>query len=272
MAQRSPLGEVFYVVALTVLPAVLFLGLVTYVRVLQSSIEDILYARAINRIRHYYTEIDPSQAHYFLLSGRDDFRGALANMCIRDSWTQFLFTMPERGRGDQRPARRGHGGAGRRHGRRAAAAADRAGRDGLRDRRAGPPRRLPGAPLRHHAGDSDGALPLEPAAPDPGPRRGMLLGGGVVGQGAAMRTQVGIVGAGPAGLLLSHLLHLEGIDSVVLELRSREYVEQRVRAGVLEQGTVELLEAAGVAGGCGARAWSTTASSCARAAAATASR
>jgi hypothetical protein len=94
VAQRSPLGQVFYAVALTVLPAVLFLGLVTYVRVLQSSIEDILYARAINRIRHYYTEIDPSQAHYFLLSGRDDFRGALANMCIRDSWTQFLFTMP----------------------------------------------------------------------------------------------------------------------------------------------------------------------------------
>jgi hypothetical protein len=94
VAQRSPLGEVFYAVALTVLPAVLFLGLVTYVRVLQSSIEDILYARAINRIRHYYTEIDPSQAHYFLLSGRDDVRGALANMCIRDSWTQLLFTMP----------------------------------------------------------------------------------------------------------------------------------------------------------------------------------
>jgi hypothetical protein len=94
VAQRSPLGNVFYAVALTVLPAVLFLGVVTYVRVLQSSIEDILYARAINRIRHYYTEIDPSQAHYFLLSGRDDFRGALANMCIRDSWSQFLFTMP----------------------------------------------------------------------------------------------------------------------------------------------------------------------------------
>jgi hypothetical protein len=94
VAQRSPLGEVFYGVGLTVLPAVLFLGLVTYVRVLQSSIEDILYARAINRIRHYYTEIDPSKAHYFLLSGRDDMRGALANMCIRDSWTQFLFTMP----------------------------------------------------------------------------------------------------------------------------------------------------------------------------------
>lgn len=61
-----------------------------------------------------------------------------------------------------------------------------------------------------------------------------------------MRTQVGIVGAGPAGLLLSHLLHLRGIDSVVLEARSRQYVEQRVRAGVLEQGTVDLLNEAGV--------------------------
>jgi len=61
-----------------------------------------------------------------------------------------------------------------------------------------------------------------------------------------MRTQVGIVGAGPAGLLLSHLLHLEGIESVVVESRSREYVEQRVRAGVLEQGSVDLLVAAGL--------------------------
>ena len=94
VAQRSLFGEIFHVVALTVLPAVFFLGLVTYVRILQSSIEDILYARAINRIRHYYTEIDPSQAHYFLLSGSDDVPGALANMGLRDSWTQFLFTMP----------------------------------------------------------------------------------------------------------------------------------------------------------------------------------
>ena len=61
-----------------------------------------------------------------------------------------------------------------------------------------------------------------------------------------MRTQVGIVGAGPAGLLLSHLLHLEGIESVVVERRSREYVEKRVRAGVLEQGTVDLLREAGL--------------------------
>jgi p-hydroxybenzoate 3-monooxygenase len=57
-----------------------------------------------------------------------------------------------------------------------------------------------------------------------------------------MRTQVGIIGAGPAGLTLSHLLHLQGIDSVVLEARTQEYVEQRVRAGVLEQGTVDLMK------------------------------
>ena len=61
------------------------------------------------------------------------------------------------------------------------------------------------------------------------------------------RTRVGIIGAGPAGLLLSHLLHLRGIESVVLENRSREYVERRVRAGVLEQGTVDTLRAAGIA-------------------------
>jgi p-hydroxybenzoate 3-monooxygenase len=63
-----------------------------------------------------------------------------------------------------------------------------------------------------------------------------------------MRTQVAIIGAGPAGLLLSRLLSLAGIASVVLEQRSRAYVEARIRAGVLEQGTVAALERAGVAG------------------------
>jgi p-hydroxybenzoate 3-monooxygenase len=61
-----------------------------------------------------------------------------------------------------------------------------------------------------------------------------------------MRTQVGIIGAGPAGLVLAHLLHLKGIDSVVLETHTRDYIEQRVRAGVLEQGTVDLLIQSGV--------------------------
>jgi p-hydroxybenzoate 3-monooxygenase len=63
---------------------------------------------------------------------------------------------------------------------------------------------------------------------------------------STLRTQVGIVGAGPAGLVLSHLLHLEGIDSVVLESRSRQYCEERIRAGVLESGTVDLLVQMGV--------------------------
>jgi p-hydroxybenzoate 3-monooxygenase len=61
-----------------------------------------------------------------------------------------------------------------------------------------------------------------------------------------MRTQVAIIGAGPAGLLLAHLLYLRGIESVVLEARGQEYVENRVRAGVLEHQSVDILNAAGV--------------------------
>ena len=61
-----------------------------------------------------------------------------------------------------------------------------------------------------------------------------------------MRTQVAIIGAGPAGLLLSHLLRLAGVESVMLESRSREHCEHRIRAGVLEQGTVDTLDEAGL--------------------------
>ena len=64
---------------------------------------------------------------------------------------------------------------------------------------------------------------------------------------ARSETQVGIVGAGPAGLMLSHLLHLNGISSIILEARSRAYCEERVRAGVLEHTSVEMLRQAGVA-------------------------
>ena len=63
-----------------------------------------------------------------------------------------------------------------------------------------------------------------------------------------MRTQVAIIGAGPAGLLLAHLLKQSGVDAVVLERRDRDYVENRVRAGVLEQVTVDLLARLGLAG------------------------
>ena len=61
-----------------------------------------------------------------------------------------------------------------------------------------------------------------------------------------MRAQVGIVGAGPAGLMLSHLLHLAGIESVVLENRSRDYIESRIRAGLIEQWASDLLVETGV--------------------------
>src|SRR5689334_917529 len=62
----------------------------------------------------------------------------------------------------------------------------------------------------------------------------------------AERTAVGIVGAGPAGLVLSHLLARAGIDSVVLEMHDRPYVESRVRSGVLEHSTVEVLDELGL--------------------------
>ena len=63
-----------------------------------------------------------------------------------------------------------------------------------------------------------------------------------------MRTQVAIVGAGPAGLLLSHLLARDSVESVIVETRSRDYVESRIRAGILESSTVELLDAVGLSG------------------------
>ncbi|HWL00829.1 MAG TPA: FAD-dependent monooxygenase, partial [Microbacteriaceae bacterium] len=59
------------------------------------------------------------------------------------------------------------------------------------------------------------------------------------------RTRVAIIGAGPAGLLLAALLHRDGIDSVVIDERSREEIEQTIRAGILEQGTVEVLRELG---------------------------
>lgn len=65
----------------------------------------------------------------------------------------------------------------------------------------------------------------------------------------SMRTRIGIIGAGPAGLLLSHMLHLHGIESVILEARSREYCENRIRAGVLEHPVRELLIDSGVGDG-----------------------
>ena len=76
-----------------------------------------------------------------------------------------------------------------------------------------------------------------------------------------MRTKVAIIGAGPAGLLLGQLLHAYGIDNVILERQTPDYVLGRIRAGLLEEGTVALLDKSASARARIARAWSITASS-----------
>jgi hypothetical protein len=89
----GPDSEVFQIFALTVLPTVFFLGLFTFVRLVESSVEDILYGRAINRIRNYYLEIAGADARYFMMSGYDDALGVISNMGIEPgSRWQLLFT------------------------------------------------------------------------------------------------------------------------------------------------------------------------------------
>ncbi len=92
VGQVSDLGQPFFVFSLVLFPSLFFLGLATFLRVLQTSMEDVLLARGINRIRHYYIEIAPDVRDYFILSTHDDFRGVLHNMAARESWWQPLVT------------------------------------------------------------------------------------------------------------------------------------------------------------------------------------
>jgi hypothetical protein len=94
VGQSSSSDEMFDVLALTVLPTLFVLGLVTFLRLTESSIEDFRYGQAINRIRHYYLEIAGDRASYFLLSGNDDRHAVWANMSVRPSRWHSLFTMP----------------------------------------------------------------------------------------------------------------------------------------------------------------------------------
>lgn len=88
---RQPdLGEPFYVFSLVLFPSLLFLGLVTFDRVLQSAIEDDAAARGINRIRHYYVEIAPQLAPYFMQSTHDDDAGTAQNMGLVSVWWQIF--------------------------------------------------------------------------------------------------------------------------------------------------------------------------------------
>jgi hypothetical protein len=92
IGQASRMGETFLIFAFVLLPTLLFLGLVIFERLLQSAIEDTLYARGINRIRHFYLERAPATQPYFVLSDRDDNAGVMGNMGIERSNLQVLLT------------------------------------------------------------------------------------------------------------------------------------------------------------------------------------
>jgi hypothetical protein len=91
IGQVSDVGDTFQLFALAVVPVLFWLGLLTYVRVLEKTIEDLFYARAINRIRHYYLELAGDDARYFLLGGNDDVAGVFANMATSPSRAQILY-------------------------------------------------------------------------------------------------------------------------------------------------------------------------------------
>ena len=92
VSQASGSGDLFDVFTLIVLPTVYVLGLFTFVRLVELSIEDIFYGRAINRIRHYYLDQAGEDARYFLMSGHDDAPGVLRNMGITVTRWQLYFT------------------------------------------------------------------------------------------------------------------------------------------------------------------------------------
>ena len=85
-------SELFHAFALVVLPTLYFLGVFTWVRLVEGSVEDIFYGRAINRIRNHYLEIAGDKASLFMLGAHDDPPGVIANMAIRPSRWQLFFT------------------------------------------------------------------------------------------------------------------------------------------------------------------------------------
>jgi hypothetical protein len=89
IAQASDVGEKFRLFWLAVIPVLFWLGLLTFVRVLEKSIEDLYRARATNRIRHYYLELAGADAGYFLLGGNDDVAGVFSNMATSPSRAQL---------------------------------------------------------------------------------------------------------------------------------------------------------------------------------------
>lgn len=93
IGQTSEMGQPFFLFALILLPTLIFLGLVTFIRVNQTGIEDMIAARGINRIRHAYTEIAPQTKPYFVMSTHDDMAGYVRNFGAQASmFQQFVST------------------------------------------------------------------------------------------------------------------------------------------------------------------------------------
>ena len=93
VAQISGMGNIFVTFALVIFPTLIFLGLATYVRLLQTAMADILYLRGINRIRHFYTEVAPQSAPYFVLPIYDDRSGVVDALGIKRSPWQAIFSI-----------------------------------------------------------------------------------------------------------------------------------------------------------------------------------
>ncbi|QHT67305.1 hypothetical protein GXP67_12000 [Rhodocytophaga rosea] len=94
IGQVSGMGQAFFVFGLVLFPSLLFLGIITFERAIQTAIENMIHSRGINRIRHYYVELAPQIKHYFIHSTHDDVAGAVRNMGIlpSTSWWQHLVT------------------------------------------------------------------------------------------------------------------------------------------------------------------------------------
>jgi hypothetical protein len=93
VGQIAHLGTAFFVFSLIVIPTLLFMGLITFERVLQAGSADIVYARGINRIRHLYLEYAPQMQPYFILSTHDDQEGTLGQEAMQTSWWQVFLSM-----------------------------------------------------------------------------------------------------------------------------------------------------------------------------------
>jgi hypothetical protein len=94
LGQFSRLGTAFYLFALVLLPSLFFIGVVTFERILQSSIEDFIQARGVNRLRHFYVELAPAIKDCFILSAHDDEQSAFGNIGLRRSPWPVLLTTP----------------------------------------------------------------------------------------------------------------------------------------------------------------------------------